>query len=45
MTLHTGGGTDTETERYWGRNGAVWNNDDDTVIVRTPAAQRLAKYV
>jgi len=34
VTLYTGSGTDTETERYWGRNGAVWNNDGDTVIVK-----------
>jgi micrococcal nuclease len=34
VTLHTGRGTDTETDRYWGRNGAVWNNGGDTVTVR-----------
>ncbi len=28
VTLYTGSGTDTETERYRGRNGAVWNHDD-----------------
>lgn len=34
VTLYTGQGTDTETERYWGRSGAVWNNGGDTVAVR-----------
>ena len=32
--LHTGSGTDTDTDVYWGRSGAVWNNDGDTVTVR-----------
>ena len=34
VTLYTGSGTDTETERYWGRTSAVWNNDGDTLTVR-----------
>ncbi|MEF8852199.1 MAG: lamin tail domain-containing protein [Haloarculaceae archaeon] len=34
VTLHTGTGTDTPTDLYWGRSGAVWNNDGDTVFVR-----------
>jgi len=35
VTLHTGSGTDTETDRYWGAGSAVWNNGGDTVAVRT----------
>jgi len=44
VTLYTGSGTDTETARYWGASGAVWNNGasgavwnngGDTVTVRT----------
>ena len=35
VTLYTGSGTDTQTARYWGAGGAVWNNDGDTVTVRT----------
>lgn len=31
VVFHTGSGTDTATDLYWGRNGAVWNN------VRFPA--------
>lgn len=39
VTLYTGSGTDTSTERYWGRSGAVWNNDGDTVIVRNASGE------
>ena len=35
ITLHTGGGTDTETDLYWGSGSPIWNNDGDTVIVTT----------
>ncbi|MFW5956476.1 MAG: lamin tail domain-containing protein [Halorhabdus sp.] len=34
LTLHTGSGTNTETDRYWGASSAIWNNDGDTVTVR-----------
>ncbi|WP_284010351.1 lamin tail domain-containing protein [Haloarcula pelagica] len=34
VTLHTGSGTDTDSDVYWGREGAVWNNGGDTVTVR-----------
>jgi micrococcal nuclease len=34
VTLYTGGGTDSADDLYWGADGAVWNNDGDTVIVR-----------
>ncbi|WP_435155696.1 lamin tail domain-containing protein [Haladaptatus sp. DFWS20] len=34
VTLHSGTGTDTQTDLYWGRTGsAVWNNGGDTVNV------------
>jgi competence protein ComEC len=33
-TLHTGSGTDTATDLYWGSGSPVWNNGGDTVIVR-----------
>ncbi len=34
LTLHTGSGTDTRTDLYWGQSeSAVWNNDGDTVKV------------
>jgi len=34
VTLHTGTGTDTDSDIYWDRSGAVWNNGGDTVTVR-----------
>lgn len=34
VTIHTGTGTDTETDLYWGQASAVWNNGGDTVILR-----------
>jgi micrococcal nuclease len=33
VTLHTGSGTDTDTDLYWGSGRAVWNNGGDTIIV------------
>jgi len=33
VRLHTGNGTDTETELYWDAGRPVWNNGGDTVIV------------
>jgi len=35
VTLYTGCGSDTDTERYWcNEDGAVWNNTGDTVFLR-----------
>jgi micrococcal nuclease len=31
--LHTGSGTDTATDLYWGKSYAVWGNSGDTVYV------------
>jgi micrococcal nuclease len=37
ITLHSGRGTDTATDLYWGVSGsAIWNNDGDTVKVLDP---------
>lgn len=33
VTLHTGSGTDTGGDLYWGRTRAIWNNNGDTVTV------------
>lgn len=35
VTVYTGDGTDNATSLYWGADSAVWNNDGDTVVVRT----------
>jgi micrococcal nuclease len=34
VRLYSGSGTDNETAYFWGSNGAIWNNDGDTVTVR-----------
>ncbi|MFC7203627.1 lamin tail domain-containing protein [Haloferax namakaokahaiae] len=44
LTLYTGSGTDSATERYWGRGGAVWNNGGDTVTLTTSDGQRVLTY-
>lgn len=36
LTLHTGSGTDTETDLYWGSESPIWNNDGDTITVTAP---------
>jgi competence protein ComEC len=36
LTLHTGSGTDTESDLYWGSGQPIWNNAGDTVIVTKP---------
>ena len=45
FTLHTGKGTDTQTDLYWGASGsAIWNNDTDTVKVLDPQGQIVTSY-
>ena len=43
--LHTGEGTDTQTDLYWGASGsAIWNNDGDTVKVLDPEDHIVTNY-
>lgn len=42
--LHTGTGDRTESDLYWGRNQAVWNNDSDTVVVVDSNANTVLEY-
>ncbi|WP_096390400.1 lamin tail domain-containing protein [Halopenitus persicus] len=44
VTVHSGAGTDTGTELYWNAGSAVWNNGDDTVIVRDAAGETRIAY-
>jgi hypothetical protein len=37
VRIHTGKGTNTPTDRYWGRAAYVWNNTGDTAYLRNPA--------
>ena len=44
VTVHTGKGTATSTDRYWGRTGSggyIWNNTGDTTAVRTGAGKTI----
>jgi micrococcal nuclease len=43
ITLHTGSGADTQTDLYWDRSGAVWNNGGDTVTVTTESGTTAAQ--
>ncbi|GAA2097182.1 lamin tail domain-containing protein [Actinomadura alba] len=37
VTVRTGKGTNTTTNRYWGRSWYVWNNTGDTAYLRNSA--------
>jgi competence protein ComEC len=41
LTLRTGSGTATATERYWNADRPIWNNDGDTVIVTNADGQEV----
>ena len=34
VTLHTGKGTNTGSNLYWGRSGYIWNNTGDTATLK-----------
>jgi len=34
VTVHTGAGSNTSAELYWGRTGSVWNNKGDALYLR-----------
>jgi hypothetical protein len=34
VRIHTGKGTKTSTDRYWGLSWSVWNNTGDTAYLR-----------
>lgn len=44
FTLYTGVGTDTETQLYWNRGSAVWNNDNDTLYLRNANNELILSY-
>ena len=45
LRLHSGRGTDTASELYWGlANDAVWNNDGDTAYLRDAAGTFVDAY-
>lgn len=44
VTIHTGSGSNTETDHYWGQDSALWNNDGDTVIVRNATGEVVTRH-
>jgi hypothetical protein len=36
VKIHTGKGTNTSTDRYWGAGWYIWNNDKDTAYLKGP---------
>lgn len=47
VKIHTGRGSNTSTDRYWGRTWYVWNNTGDTAKLFNSAGTRvdLCKFV
>ncbi|WP_436932433.1 lamin tail domain-containing protein [Halosimplex halobium] len=43
VTLHTGSGTDTDSDLYWGAGTPIWNNGGDTVIVTTKDGEEVLR--
>lgn len=41
ITLYSGEGTDTDTDRYWGTEEPVWRTRGETVVVTTPTGERV----
>jgi hypothetical protein len=37
VKIHTGRGTNTQTDRYWGRRAYVWNNTGDRATLKNRA--------
>jgi competence protein ComEC len=44
VRLHTGSGTNSATDLYWGRGAAVWNNGGDTVYLYDEAWNLVDSY-
>jgi len=41
VKIHTGKGSNTVTDRYWGLTWMVWNNLADTARLRTPGGSQI----
>lgn len=41
VTLHTGRGSNTASNRYWGRSWYVWNNTGDRAILRNSSGTTI----
>jgi competence protein ComEC len=43
LTLHTGSGTNTETDLYWDSGSPVWNNGGDTIIITNSEGEEVLR--
>ena len=44
VTLHSGSGTDTATDLYWGADSAIWNNGGDTISVTDANGDKVIEH-
>lgn len=44
VTVHTGRGTDNQTDLYWGSDAPVWNNDGDTAFLEDASGGLVDEY-
>lgn len=42
--LHSGSGTNSESDLYWGSSTAIWNNGGDEMRMKKPDGQLVLKY-
>jgi lamin tail-like protein len=43
VKVHTGRGTNTHANRFWGRRAYIWNNDGDTATLKTAQGVRKSR--
>jgi hypothetical protein len=43
VTIHTGKGTATQTDRYWNHSWYIWNNTGDTAILKNQNGTVIAQ--
>jgi len=43
VTVHSGRGSDSETDVYWGATSGVWDDDGDTITVRTADGREVLR--
>ncbi|WP_336361607.1 lamin tail domain-containing protein [Haladaptatus sp. ZSTT2] len=44
VRVHTGSGSDSSTDLYWGRGSAVWNNGGDTATLTTAGGDVVREH-
>jgi len=44
VKVHTGEGTDTTRDLYWGRSTSVWNNGGDVATLRDASGNIVSSY-